>query len=60
MQWLKKSLDLLSKKDYDEAISASGNVIQLDPNDAKAYYMRGYAYFRVAQLEKQLLTLIAL
>src|SRR6266566_1058930 len=52
MQWLKKSLDAIEQKDYHEAISASGNVIQLDPNDAKAYYIRGIAYFRVAELEK--------
>jgi tetratricopeptide (TPR) repeat protein len=52
MQWLKKSLNAIEQKHYHEAISASGNVIQLDPNDAKAYYIRGFAYFRVAQLEK--------
>jgi Flp pilus assembly protein TadD len=46
--------DFLCKGDFDSAISAYTEAIQLDPTDVKAYFGRGLAYWHKNDLSKSI------
>ena len=52
MAYYDRARALLSKREYDKAISDFTEAIRLEPTDGKSYYFRGYAYEEKGQNAK--------
>lgn len=50
--WFENGNVYFDKKQYDRAIADYSKAIQLDPNDAMAYYNRGIAYYFKGQYDR--------
>jgi tetratricopeptide (TPR) repeat protein len=48
-KWIKMGSDLFSDGLYKHAIEALNNAIEIDPQDASAYLLRGTAYYKLRQ-----------
>ena len=51
-QHFNTGLDLYFKKDYGGAIKEFEEAVQIDPENADAYYFMGYSYYKLRDMQK--------
>ena len=48
--YLNNAIDLFNQKFYNEAIKECSKAIELDPNNAEAYEIRGITYYNIENI----------